>query len=54
MTSSETAKAGLLKSPFFRAWHPDVLSDYVAYGMHDSGDVVKLKCSGYQVSFSHV
>ncbi|KAG9092316.1 hypothetical protein FS749_015837 [Ceratobasidium sp. UAMH 11750] len=44
----ETAKAGLLKSPFFRAWHPDVFSDYVSYGMYKSGDTVRLKCSGYQ------
>ncbi|KAG8752655.1 hypothetical protein FRC12_011846 [Ceratobasidium sp. 428] len=44
----ETAKAGLLKSPFFRAWHPDVFSDYVKYGMYESGGPVKLKCSGYQ------
>ncbi|QRW13439.1 alpha/beta hydrolase family protein [Ceratobasidium sp. AG-Ba] len=42
------AKSGLLKSPFFQAWHPDVFSDYMKYGLYESEGMVKLKCSGYQ------
>ncbi|CAE6467964.1 unnamed protein product [Rhizoctonia solani] len=44
----ESAKAGLLNSPFFQAWHPDVLADYVKYGIVEDGQGVRLKCSGYQ------
>lgn len=44
----EAAKAGLLKSPFFKAWHPDVLSDYLKFGIYECQDGVRLKCSGHQ------
>lgn len=47
---SGAAKAGLLKSAFFQAWHPDVLADYVTYGMYEFEGGVRLKCSGYQAS----
>ncbi|QRV84847.1 alpha/beta hydrolase family protein [Ceratobasidium sp. AG-Ba] len=30
------------------AWHPDVFSDYMKYGLYESEGMVKLKCSGYQ------
>ncbi|KAH7337715.1 Alpha/beta hydrolase family-domain-containing protein [Rhizoctonia solani] len=44
----EAAKSGLLKSPFFRSWHPDVLADYIKYGTIQDDQGVRLKCSGYQ------
>ncbi|CAE6492286.1 unnamed protein product [Rhizoctonia solani] len=44
----ETAKSSFLKSPFFRAWHPDVLADHVQYGIVEEGEGVRLKCSGFQ------
>ncbi|CAE6436645.1 unnamed protein product [Rhizoctonia solani] len=44
----EIAKSNFLKSPFFRAWHPDVLADHVKYGITEEGEGVRLKCSGFQ------
>lgn len=44
----ETARAALLNLPFFQAWNPDVLADYVTYGMYEFEGEVKLKCPGYQ------
>ncbi|KAF8755278.1 Alpha/beta hydrolase family [Rhizoctonia solani] len=52
----ESARTGLLKSPFFQAWHPDALEDYVQYGTVEDEHGVKLKCSGYQeaVTFNEI
>ncbi|CAE6478454.1 hypothetical protein ACGC1H_006298 [Rhizoctonia solani] len=44
----ESAQAGFLSSPFFRAWHPDVLADYINHGIVQDDQGVRLKCSGYQ------
>ncbi|CEL59021.1 Peroxisomal membrane protein LPX1 OS=Saccharomyces cerevisiae (strain ATCC 204508 / S288c) GN=LPX1 PE=1 SV=1 [Rhizoctonia solani AG-1 IB] len=44
----EAAHGGFLNSPFFQAWHPDVLADYVQYGTVQDERGVRLKCSGYQ------
>ncbi|CUA71854.1 hypothetical protein RSOLAG22IIIB_04799 [Rhizoctonia solani] len=46
----ESAKSGLLNSPFFQSWHPDVLADYITYGIVQDNEGVRLKCSGYQAS----
>lgn len=50
-SSREEALATFLKNPFFRAWHPDVLSVYVDAGLYETTDdqgnaVVKLKMPG--------
>ncbi|CAE6374072.1 unnamed protein product [Rhizoctonia solani] len=52
----ESARIGLLKSPFFQAWHLDALEDYVQYGTVENEHGVKLKCSGYQeaVTFNEI
>ncbi|GAB1520382.1 hypothetical protein RhiTH_003457 [Rhizoctonia solani] len=44
----ESAQGGFLNSPFFQAWHPDVLADYAQYGTNQDEQGVRLKCSGYQ------
>ncbi|KAJ8521478.1 hypothetical protein ONZ45_g1827 [Pleurotus djamor] len=33
--SRDEAKTLMLKSPFFAAWHPDVLDSYIKYGIHE-------------------
>ncbi|KAB5595487.1 Argonaute-like protein [Ceratobasidium theobromae] len=43
----EKAKAGLLDSLFFQSWNPEVLADYVDYGMYEFEGQVKLKCPVY-------
>jgi hypothetical protein len=38
------------RSPFFGAWDPDVLRDYVEYALvEDSSGKARLKCSNIQV-----
>ncbi|KAJ1301034.1 hypothetical protein OPQ81_003455 [Rhizoctonia solani] len=44
----ESAKSGFVKSPFFQTWHPDVLADYIKYGIVEDEQGARLKCSGYQ------
>ncbi|KAJ1301035.1 hypothetical protein OPQ81_003456 [Rhizoctonia solani] len=44
----EAAKSGFLGSPFFRAWHPDALADYLSYAITEEDDGVRLKCPGFQ------
>ena len=47
---SEEAKAKFLASPFFAAWHPDVLDTYVEFGLTEDADGgVKLKLPGIHV-----
>ncbi|GJJ14481.1 hypothetical protein Clacol_008745 [Clathrus columnatus] len=42
----EEAYKALSKSPFFKAWDPDVLAAYVQYGIVEEAGVAKLKMSG--------
>ncbi|ELU38642.1 alpha/beta hydrolase family domain-containing protein [Rhizoctonia solani AG-1 IA] len=39
----ESAQGGFLNSPFFQAWHPDVLADYAQYGTNQDEQGVRLK-----------
>jgi pimeloyl-ACP methyl ester carboxylesterase len=47
--SREEAKKLFSNSPFFAAWHPDVLEDYVQHGLYESpSGMVELKTPGLQ------